>query len=250
MRRSSISGISLALVCIALIGHEPRALADRFDDGERMTERFLDHCRDLRRLDVEQVRSLVTAICDAEEDDRRSVAREAAGRARDKVGYEFDKLEREKNDALATLDAVLADASFKDKHGRANQHKRRVVDAWESVRNMTDKVRGSNHPVIAYMLETGLSVPSVAGNAGASAMIRRSFFAAAGSMRARIAASSSRSQRQASARSSGATDGSAGINCLSMNLAASRASIPSCMTSWVQLGGTSTRSMVVPSGGT
>lgn len=153
--RSRTQFSTLAFIGAILLGSPSRAHADRFDDGERMTERFLNHCQDLRRLDVDQVRALVQAICDAEEDDRRSVARDAASRARDKVRYDYDKLENEKKDALATLEAVINDAAFKDKHGRANDLKRRVVETWDSVDRMTYSVRGANHPVIAYMLETG-----------------------------------------------------------------------------------------------
>lgn len=145
----------LALGGVLLVADLPLAHADRFDDAERMAERFVEHARELRRLDIDQLRALVQAICDAEEDDRRSVAREAGERARDKVTYEFEKLEREKNDALATLGAVMNDAAFKDKHGRAGEHKRRVEETWESVRHMTEKVRGANHPVVSFMLETG-----------------------------------------------------------------------------------------------
>lgn len=150
MMRQTIILLGAMLLCGI-----PLARADRFDDAERMTDRFVDHARDLRRLDIDQLRALVQAICDAEEDDRRSVAREAAERARDKVTYEFDKLKREKDDALATIAAVMNDAAFREKHSRAGQFKQRVEETWDSVHRMTEKVRGANHPVVSYMLETG-----------------------------------------------------------------------------------------------
>jgi len=42
--------------------------------------------------------NLVEPICNGEEAERRDIARDATSRAKDKMSYEFDKLEREKDD--------------------------------------------------------------------------------------------------------------------------------------------------------
>jgi hypothetical protein len=59
----------------------------------------------------------VAAVCEAEEDERQSVARDATQRVRGKIEDEYEALQALEEKALAQLDAVLADGGHKDRHG-------------------------------------------------------------------------------------------------------------------------------------
>ncbi len=97
----------------------------------------------------------MAAVCEAEEEDRQSVARDASQRVRDKVEDEYEDLEEIKGDALEQLDAVLADSALKDRHSKAREHRGKVIEWWASIEKMTRSLRGANHPVVAFMLKEG-----------------------------------------------------------------------------------------------
>lgn len=131
------------------------SVADTFSDAERLVNDTMNDCRDIKRLNSEEVERLVKAICDADEDERQAVGRDASGRVKDTVKREYDKLERQKNDAIALLDKVLADSQYKDKHSKAKDYKDKLLDTWKSTEKLTQAVRAANHPVVNYMLEAG-----------------------------------------------------------------------------------------------
>ncbi len=134
------------------------SLPDNYDDAERLVTRLVDGYANLKKLDKDELKRLVEAICQADEEDRRAVGREASERVKDHVNSEYDKLARLRDEANASLDKVLADQNFKDKHSKAQEYKERVKDTWQSIDKMTTSLRGANHPVVSYMLETGQKV--------------------------------------------------------------------------------------------
>jgi len=150
-RRKGFTILGL-LVCVGLA---KLALADIFDDAERSTSTFVNNFSELKRLSRSELELLVRAICDAEEEDRRSVSRDAAYTLKSKVSSEYDKLQRQKDEALTNIAKVLSDEKFRDKHSRTKEYEGKVKETWSSIERMTSSVRGANHPVVAYMLETG-----------------------------------------------------------------------------------------------
>jgi hypothetical protein len=123
--------------------------------AERKFEEFRREHEQLRRLTPDETRKIVAAVCEAEEADRQSVARDASQRVRDKIEDEYEDLEEIKGGALQLLDAVLADSSLKDRHSKAREHRGKITEWWTSIEKMTRSLRGANHPVVAFMLKEG-----------------------------------------------------------------------------------------------
>jgi hypothetical protein len=123
--------------------------------AERKFEELRREHEQLRGLTPDETKRIVTAVCEAEEEDRQSVARDASQRVRDKIEGEYEDLEEIKGDAIELLDAVLIDSAQKDRHGKAREHRGKVTEWWTSIGRMTRSLRGANHPVVAFMLKEG-----------------------------------------------------------------------------------------------
>jgi hypothetical protein len=128
---------------------------DPYYDAERSAKDLLYSYENFLKMEKQEIEALVTAIAESEEADRKSIANDVGSRTRDKVRSEYDKVERRKNEALAMLDKVIGNDFFKEKHNDARNLKSQVEDRWRSIDKMYDKIRGSNHPVVAFMLEKG-----------------------------------------------------------------------------------------------
>jgi hypothetical protein len=118
-------------------------------------EEFRHKHEQLRRLTPDETKKIVAAVCEAEEEDRQSVARDASQRVRGKIEDQYEDLEKLERAAREQLDAVLADSTLKDRHSRAKEHRGKVVEWWTSIEKMTRSLRGANHPVVAFMLREG-----------------------------------------------------------------------------------------------
>jgi hypothetical protein len=143
-------------IVVTLCGAAALAFAaGNWSAAERKFEEFRREHEQLRRLTPEETRKIVAAVCEAEEEDRQSVARDASQRVRDKIEDEYEDLEEIKGDAIELLDAVLADGALKDKHGKTKEYRAKVTEWWASIEKMTRGLRGANHPVVAFMLKEG-----------------------------------------------------------------------------------------------
>ena len=147
--------LSAVTVCVLGAASQSPLWANAYDDAERSAKDSIYYYEEFTRLNKSEIRNLVRAIAEADEDERRDIAERAGREARDKVMNEYSKAENRKNEALRLLDAVLRDPAFKDKHHDAEDLKAKVNEKWASIRRMSETVRGANHPVIAYMLQTG-----------------------------------------------------------------------------------------------
>src|SRR5690606_10361740 len=85
-----IASIMLGAGAIAYAAADWRSTERKVDDFKKEHEQ-------LRKLTPEETRKIVTAICDAEEADRQSVARDASKRAKDTIASKFSGLEKRKN---------------------------------------------------------------------------------------------------------------------------------------------------------
>jgi hypothetical protein len=128
---------------------------DQYYNAERSAKDLLFSYEDFRRMEKTEIEALVKAICDADEDERKSVSSDSAARVRDKVRSEYDKVERRKTEALDMLKTVIDDKRFESKRSDAERLKSDVEDKWKSIDKMWDLVRGSNHPVVSFMLDKG-----------------------------------------------------------------------------------------------
>jgi hypothetical protein len=142
----------------ATLLHPRTSRADEWDqyyNAERSAKDLLYSYEDFKKLEKTEIEALVKAICEADEDERKNVSSDIGGRVRDKVRSEYDKTERRKNEALDMLKTVIGDKRFESKRGDAERLKSDVEDKWKAIDKMWDLLRGSNHPVVSFMLDKG-----------------------------------------------------------------------------------------------
>jgi hypothetical protein len=155
--KATLYCLPIALLILALAGElYPRSShVDEYYDAERSAKDLLYSYEDFKKLEKSEIEALVNAICEADEDERRSVSSDIASRAREKVRSEYDKTERRMNEAIGMLKAVIADPRFESKRSDAERLKSEVEEKWKSIDRMWDLLRGSNHPVVSFMLDKG-----------------------------------------------------------------------------------------------
>lgn len=155
--RVTTASLALAFGVGALL-HPHTGRADEWDqyyNAERSAKDLLYSYEDFKKMEKKEIEALVKAMCDADEDERKEVSSNIQSRARDKVRSEYDKVERRKNEALEMLKNVIGDDRFKSKRSDAERLKSDVEDKWKAVDKMWDLMRGSNHPVVSFMLDKG-----------------------------------------------------------------------------------------------
>jgi hypothetical protein len=155
MRRSKLQIVTSLVAAVSLCWTTSAVAGDTYDDAVRAANEFLDHREEFMRLDRDQLKELVTAICDAEEDDRQAVAEKTSDLVRARIRNAWDYMEKRHNDAIRLLDIVIGDEQYKDRRSSAEDLKRQVESRWETISKMYDKTRGANHPVVSYMLAKG-----------------------------------------------------------------------------------------------
>ncbi|MEM9489052.1 MAG: hypothetical protein AAGC55_07905 [Myxococcota bacterium] len=142
-------------LALALLTGAGLASAGAFSDAERAVAKFDDAANDLKSLSIAEAEKIVTAICEAKEDDRKKVARDISNRVKSRVKSEYQGLEKLAEDAEDKLDEVLDDGSLKRSHSKAKSLKKKVKKRWDTVERMTKSLRGANHPVVSWMLDKG-----------------------------------------------------------------------------------------------
>ena len=120
------------------------------------TDRFKTEYEALRRLTPEETRRVVAAICEADEDERASVASDVHDRVASLISRKFDELSRIKDEAFRRLDEVTSDDKLKDRHSEARSLRGDVQQRWDTINRMTHSIRGKNHPVVRFTINEGL----------------------------------------------------------------------------------------------
>lgn len=152
MKKIAIGG---ALV-VAVLGLVAVAFAAGDWSGARdKASSFKSEYENLRKLTPEETRRVVTAICEADEEERASVAADVHSRAASAVEDKYDDLEDLKDEAIKKLDEVIADENLKDNHSEAKSLKEEVQKRWETIDRMSRSIRGKNHPVVRYLIDKG-----------------------------------------------------------------------------------------------
>ena len=144
----SIVGAAVSAIAVAYAAGDWSAAKDKVD-------RFKGDYGSLRTLTPEETRRVVTAVCEANEEDRASVASDAADRVASTISDKYRDLEKEKDEALRSLDEVISDDNLKDKQSDARGLKDDVQKWWETIEKMTRSIRGKNHPVVRFLIDEG-----------------------------------------------------------------------------------------------
>jgi hypothetical protein len=131
--------------------------AGDWNTAQSKVEEMKRKTMELRKLTPEEIRGVVAAVCDADEDERRDVGERAAARVAEKVKGELSNLERVRDDADRLINDVLSDDNLKPNHDDARKLRDEVAQRWKSVENMAkNAMRGGNHPLISYMSLKGI----------------------------------------------------------------------------------------------
>lgn len=112
---------------------------------------------ELRKLTPEEIRGVVKAACDVNEEERRNVGRDAADRVALLVKGKVTELEGMRDDAYRAIDEVVADEELASNHDSAKRLREEVDNRWKSIQNMVNNaMRGGNHPLISYLSLKGI----------------------------------------------------------------------------------------------
>jgi hypothetical protein len=154
MGTKRLIGAVLALVAVAGIAW---AKGD-WDAAKNKVEGMKRKQMELRELQPKEIERVVTAICEADEDERQQAGRDAAVRVADKVGRELDQLARMRDDAYRAIDEVTSDDELKSNHESARSLRDDVRSRWESIERMSrNNMRGGNLPVVSWMCQKGIN---------------------------------------------------------------------------------------------
>jgi hypothetical protein len=130
--------------------------AGDWSQAQRDTDQFLSANANLRQTMYESTKEIVSRIAEAGEYERGQVAADALDRARSLVNSRASDLERFYRSANTSLEAVLGDDKLKDYHSKARDLRDTIGSRWQSLQRMLDGTfRGSNHPIVAFMLRAG-----------------------------------------------------------------------------------------------
>lgn len=144
-------GVVVMLSALAAIAYA----AGDWGTAKDKVDRFKSEYDNLRRLTPEETRRIVTAVCEADEDDRRSVANDVHDRVASTISRKYDELAALKDDTFRKLDDVISDERLKDKQSDAKGYKDEVNRRWGTIDRMTRSIRGKNHPVVRFLIEEG-----------------------------------------------------------------------------------------------
>jgi len=153
MRKKSLLGAFVVLAAAFGIAWAKGDWSAAQSKAEEMKRKQMD----LRKLTPEELRRVVKAACDADEDERKDVGKDAADRVADKVKSELSSVERMRDDAYRAIDDVLADPDLKSNYDNAKRLRDDIADRWKSIENMAkNAMRGGNHPLVSYMAIRGI----------------------------------------------------------------------------------------------
>lgn len=143
--------IVVALTCIgvAWASGDWSAAKDKVEDLQRKQV-------ELRKMTPDEIRKIVTAICEADEDERKSVGQDTAERVARTVNGQLAELRDVRDKAVRLLDDVIADEALRDRHSEAKDLKDDVSKRWDSIEKMAERaMRGGNHPLVSFLSRAG-----------------------------------------------------------------------------------------------
>jgi hypothetical protein len=153
MKRNVMVGAFVVLAAVVGVAWAKGDWSSAQSKAEDMKRKQMD----LRKLTPDELRRVVKAVCEVDENERKDVGRDAADRVADKVKSELSSLERMRDDAYKAIDEVLADQDLKSNHDGAKRLRDEVADRWKSIETMArTAMRGGNHPLVSYMALNGI----------------------------------------------------------------------------------------------
>jgi hypothetical protein len=148
------------------------AQCSNYDKAKDNYDHFIGGYEQIRQLQANEQKKLAKAMCEASDDDRRSVGRSVADRVQTEVWNNFDELNRQKEEAEKNIEAVLQDQQCQEKWNEMKKDQERIKEIWPRIEKIKEKVSAGNNPVFAAMTELGKEAHTAYQNAHASEGIK------------------------------------------------------------------------------
>jgi hypothetical protein len=141
-----------------------------FTKAENLHKQFRTDFFELKMVNQEEAKKIVTAICEADEDKRKNESAGASTRAQSAVKSLYLSISTLKNNTEDAINTALESAKkAKVNAGEYAKNKTKIdkyldklqeysddlTKKWNSITKMTAPIRGNNHPVVAWMIEIG-----------------------------------------------------------------------------------------------
>lgn len=144
------------LVTAFLITFASYARADSCSDAENAAQKYIDSYETIRRMEVDQLKRLVTAVCDVDEDDIKKVAEDERNRVESMVASSKGNLDRAKADATSKLSAAISDAKCQSNKSKLESLQKDVEKYAERIENIADNgARLGSNPVFDRLRKMG-----------------------------------------------------------------------------------------------
>lgn len=121
-----------------------------WSEAQRDAERFKSKADDLSRELPDQAKKVVTAACNASDDDRGNAASNAASDVRSRVNDKFNEVERMERDAVDKLEH-LDDKDQKDYKDEARRLADEVRRRFDKLKDQTSDLRNGARDIVDYM---------------------------------------------------------------------------------------------------
>jgi len=142
-------------VAAILVTVVPQVRADSRSDAADVAQKYIDSYETIRTMEVEQMKRLIKAVCDADDDERKSVFRDEAERVASMVASEKDKLDKLKADANSKLEAAASDPQCEDKN-KLSDLQNRVKELSDRIERIAEKgVHAASNPAFDKLRELG-----------------------------------------------------------------------------------------------
>jgi hypothetical protein len=144
------------LVTAFLITLASPARADSCSDAERAAQKYIDSYESIRTMEVDQLKRLVTAVCEVDEDDRKKVSDDEKNRVESMVASNKGDLDRARADATSKLSAAISDAQCQGNKSKLESLQKDVEKYAERIQNIAENgARLGSNPVFDKLRKMG-----------------------------------------------------------------------------------------------
>lgn len=127
-----------SFVVVSLISFTSQAHADSCTDAVDAAQKYIDSYETIRTMTVDNLKHLVKAVCDADEDKQERILSDEKNRVESMVASEKSNLDKAKADANSKLTAAISDTQCQDKDKLADLQKR-VEELSNRITKIADK---------------------------------------------------------------------------------------------------------------
>jgi hypothetical protein len=147
---------TLLVVTGLLITYPFDARADSCSDAESAAQKYIDSYETIRTVDVDQLKRLVKAVCDADEDERANIADQEKSRVESMVASQKSDLGAQKADATSKLSTAIADDQCQSEKDKLESLQSDVDKYADRIQRIIDNgAQAGNSPVFDKLRQMG-----------------------------------------------------------------------------------------------